>query len=234
MSNRWIEFVREYALKNNMAFGCAINHAAHAYHQKYGKYKKLTQRTERNLMGQEDFSVFVREPEPVAEIIKELVEKSIVKKKKKKKVKPVFELIEEYQDLEEAMPTESQAKKSIDLKIKVLQHKINPRELNGFKKDNYFRERYGKGYSAIRDKLDNYIIYYISPLDIRGIERPDGTFLSFSKDEDDITDEENKFYTPLFKLIKSYHEGGKKLTTEMNAGLNLINYIHTKMGYKKK
>ena len=65
MSNRWIDFVREYALKHNMAFGCAINHAGTEYHKKYGKYKKLTQHNERNLMENEDFSVFIKAPEPV-------------------------------------------------------------------------------------------------------------------------------------------------------------------------
>jgi len=110
---------------------------------------------------------------------------------------------------------------------------VNPRELDYSKSKDYFIDRYGVGYTAIRDRLDNYIIYYYSPLDTRGIERPDGTFLSFSKDEDDLTAQENKFYEPLFSLIRSYYEGGKGKIDEMSAGLKLMNWIHEKMGYKK-
>jgi len=49
---RWTDFVREYAEKHNIGYGCAMEKGANAYHEKYGtkpkpkspeKFKKMIQ-----------------------------------------------------------------------------------------------------------------------------------------------------------------------------------------------
>lgn len=59
MANRWVQFVKEYASKNNMSYGCAVSkpECKAEYRKKYGDTKKLPQKKERELMGMEDVDV---------------------------------------------------------------------------------------------------------------------------------------------------------------------------------
>ena len=55
-NNRWTNFVREWAGKNGMTYGCALSDPAmrEEYKVKYGNRKRLTQTKEKEMMGQED------------------------------------------------------------------------------------------------------------------------------------------------------------------------------------
>lgn len=59
MPNRWIDFVKEYAAKNNISYGCAISkpECKELYKKKYGDRKKITQKKEKEMMGIEDIDV---------------------------------------------------------------------------------------------------------------------------------------------------------------------------------
>ena len=56
MPNRWIEFVKEFASKNNLTYGCAVSTPAckEEYRKKYGVGKKVSQKKEREQMGEEE------------------------------------------------------------------------------------------------------------------------------------------------------------------------------------
>jgi len=55
-NNRWTNFVREWAVKNGLSYGCALSDPAmrDEYKAKYGNRKRLTQTKEKEMMGQED------------------------------------------------------------------------------------------------------------------------------------------------------------------------------------
>lgn len=55
-NNRWTNFVREWAVKNGLSYGCALSDPAmrEEYKVKYGNRKRLTQTKEKEMMGQED------------------------------------------------------------------------------------------------------------------------------------------------------------------------------------
>jgi hypothetical protein len=55
-NNRWTNFVREWAVKNGLTYGCALSDPAmrEEYKVKYGNRKRLTQTKEKEMMGQED------------------------------------------------------------------------------------------------------------------------------------------------------------------------------------
>lgn len=55
-ANRWTNFVREWADKHSISYGCALSkpEMREAYKAKYGNRKRLTQTKEKELMGQED------------------------------------------------------------------------------------------------------------------------------------------------------------------------------------
>jgi hypothetical protein len=61
MANRWIEFVREYAAKNNVSYMCAASspECKEAYRARFPvvkKPKRPTQKQERETMGKEDIN----------------------------------------------------------------------------------------------------------------------------------------------------------------------------------
>ena len=58
MPSRWIEFVREWAKKNNMTYSCALSQpqCSQEYRAKYGDRKKLPAKKEKELMGAEDIN----------------------------------------------------------------------------------------------------------------------------------------------------------------------------------
>jgi hypothetical protein len=55
-ANRWTDWVKEFASKNNLSYGCALSTPAckEEYRAKYGSRKKLTKTQEKELMGMED------------------------------------------------------------------------------------------------------------------------------------------------------------------------------------
>ena len=55
-ANRWTNWVKEFASKNNLSYGCALStpECKEQYRAKYGNRKKLTQKKEREMMGAED------------------------------------------------------------------------------------------------------------------------------------------------------------------------------------
>lgn len=104
MPNRWVTFVKEFAAKNNISYGCALG-KPELKSQYYAKYPKK---------GSEKK---MPEPEPEPEVI-EIVP---VKKKrvKKAKAKPMLEELpdlEDITDLEDLpslkLPTKKEMKKS--------------------------------------------------------------------------------------------------------------------------
>ena len=58
MPSRWIEFVREWAKKNNMTYSCALSQpqCSQEYRAKYGDRKKLPAKKEKEMMGAEDIN----------------------------------------------------------------------------------------------------------------------------------------------------------------------------------
>jgi len=58
-SNRWTEWVKSWATKNNLAYGCALSNpnCSAEYKKKYGSSKKVTQKKERENMGTEDVNI---------------------------------------------------------------------------------------------------------------------------------------------------------------------------------
>jgi hypothetical protein len=71
---RWTEFVREYADKHNIGYGCAMEKAANAYHEKYGTKPKPK--------SPEKFKKMIKQANSVADQL----EKKIEEKKQEKKV----------------------------------------------------------------------------------------------------------------------------------------------------
>ena len=170
MSNRWIQHVKEYAIKHNISYGCAIStpDCKAEYQAKYGNRKKLSKKKEKELMGMEDVNVnapiklTIKEKErkkPASEAKermamtsedissrlkrdrdKEMEErysmgaeefhtKQYLKKIEKEKLNRLREMSrmmgEDYRPLQEAMPSESQVKTPIALKIKKAKPKKN-------------------------------------------------------------------------------------------------------------
>ena len=58
MPSRWIEFVREWAKKNNMTYSCALSQpkCSQEYRAKYGVSKKIPVNKEKEMMGAEDIN----------------------------------------------------------------------------------------------------------------------------------------------------------------------------------
>jgi hypothetical protein len=73
--------------------------------------------------------------------------------------------------------------------------------LSGYEFDEWIREKLGFGWTGMKDKFGNRFAYRISPFDEQRLVRPDGKILQFSKDEDELTKEENKIYSKVFKKI---------------------------------
>lgn len=59
MTNRWIEFVKDFAKKNNTTYGCALSDPKlkEQYRAKYGNRKKLPAKKEREAMAMEDINI---------------------------------------------------------------------------------------------------------------------------------------------------------------------------------
>lgn len=69
MPNNWVSFVKEYASKNNLSYGCAMTkpECKSQYKEKYGNRKKLSTKKEKELMGAEDVNVAVKKRKPPSE-----------------------------------------------------------------------------------------------------------------------------------------------------------------------
>ena len=76
-ANRWTNWVKEFALMNNLSYGCALStpECKNEYREKYGTRKKLTKKQEKEQMGAE---------EPTGAINKQLLLKAETKKKEHK------------------------------------------------------------------------------------------------------------------------------------------------------
>lgn len=61
-ANRWTNWVKEFASKNNLSYGCALStpECKEEYRAKYGNRKKLSQKKEKEMMGMEDKNVAVK------------------------------------------------------------------------------------------------------------------------------------------------------------------------------
>lgn len=59
MTNRWIEFVKDFAKKNNLSYGCALSEPKlkEQYRAKYGSSKKISSKKERETMSMEDVNI---------------------------------------------------------------------------------------------------------------------------------------------------------------------------------
>lgn len=59
MANKWVEFVRDFAKRNNVSYMCAVSkpECKAEYRAKYGNPKKLSQKKEREMMGAQDIDV---------------------------------------------------------------------------------------------------------------------------------------------------------------------------------
>jgi hypothetical protein len=55
-ANRWTNWVKEFALMNNLSYGCALStpECRNEYREKYGTRKKLTKKQEKEQMGEEE------------------------------------------------------------------------------------------------------------------------------------------------------------------------------------
>lgn len=94
MPSRWIEFVRDFANRNNLTYGCALSTPAckEEYRKKYGVSKKVSQKKERERMGEEDVrSRKVGQAE--AEEKKRLVELSRMMGEDTKRATPADEMV---------------------------------------------------------------------------------------------------------------------------------------------
>jgi len=70
---RWTEFIKEYAEKHNIGYGCAMEKGANAYHEKYGTKPKPK--------SPEKFKKMIKQANTVADNL----EKKIEEKKQEKK-----------------------------------------------------------------------------------------------------------------------------------------------------
>lgn len=268
MPNKWVDYVKRWAKKNNMSYGCALSdpqlkidyrksstttkqerdmmggedrdapeeEIVVNYVPKKKKSTKKLEAKEREMMGAEDrdapeedevYNVFDWEID-IKALSKELDEE-LTKGKLKTIKEEIAERKELYEDLKQ---TDKRTKMLRDLMEKYNEKKraFSKKEIK--KDDKYFEEKYGKDFRAIKDKLDNYIIYVTTPLDTRGIERPNGKFISFRKDSDELTDKEEKLYEPYLGLIEDFvikKLEGKTKITDYQMGIKMLNYIQTKM-----
>lgn len=57
--SRWTEWVKSWASKNNLSYGCALSNpeCSAEYKKKYGTSKKVPQKKERETMGMEDVNI---------------------------------------------------------------------------------------------------------------------------------------------------------------------------------
>ena len=69
MPNNWVSFVKDYASKNNLSYGCAMTkpECKSQYKEKYGNRKKLSTKKEKELMSAEDVNVAVKKRKPPSE-----------------------------------------------------------------------------------------------------------------------------------------------------------------------
>jgi hypothetical protein len=84
-ANRWTDWVKEFASKNNLSYGCALStpECKTEYRAKYGSRKKLTKKQEKEMMGAEEITGKInkqkRHKEKVVEM-KAKLNKNIAKK----------------------------------------------------------------------------------------------------------------------------------------------------------
>lgn len=209
MTNRWIEFVKKWAKDNDTTYGCALSQPAckTEYQKKYGNRKKLTQKKEQEIMGAEDILSKKLKDYQSLEQANEVTK--IEKKIKKKKKIPVELIIKEEED--ENVP------------------------LNTIDFDKWIRKKLGFGWNGIKDKFGNWFSYKISPFNEQKLVRPNGKILDFSKDEDELTEEENKIYSKVFerivaKLDNAFQKNGlkgiEKLKEDFVENSNFFSYLH--------
>jgi len=111
--NKWIEFVRAFAKKNNISYACAVStpECKEEYRAKYGNRKKLPMKKEREMMGAEDIN---------RDEIVIYPKKSITKKKKPKVVESM-----EMEDINRLLPKGKIEKSKILEKIGEMKSKKN-------------------------------------------------------------------------------------------------------------
>lgn len=85
----------------------------------------------------------------------------------------------------------------------------------------------GDGWDGIKDKFGNWFAYHISPYKLTKLVRPNGEILDFSKDELDLTKEEDKLYTKIFMVMNRERENykGKDITSNPAQKSRLLKYI---------
>lgn len=237
MANRWVEFIKEWANKNNTTYGCAMGNPQLKldYREKYPpkeetfeitpvkKQKKKKQKApeialepmEQVFQSTEPKSknIIINKPAPAPETF----EIEPTKKKKPKKA---------------PAPAPAPAKVISPPPKKDKSHlaSIPASKLKPFERVDHFHLKYGDYFQGFKDKLGNYIVFYLTPLDTRGIERPDGTFISFAKDQDELTKQEKKLYEPYFAFINSVYEliFAKKISDHSGA-VKVLEYLNNKM-----
>lgn len=240
-NNRWIEYVKSWSKKNNMSYSCSLSNPQLKidYRKQYPtkKQEKFRESVEKGSMEDEDidapdddeiYNIFDLEND--IRIISKELDEELTKDKLKSIKKDLEKTVEIYENF-------PQTKKIDDLLTDLVDkyNKLYRKTKSGSvakKDDKYFIERYGaEGYKAIKDNLGNYIIYYQTPIDSRGIERSDGEFLSFAKDFDEFTNKEKKIYKPYLDLITNFilkKSSGEKVVTDYQMEMNLLDYIKTK------
>jgi hypothetical protein len=64
MPNRWVEFVKSWATKNNTTYSCALSkpECSADYRKKFGVSKKIPAKQERETMGAEDINRAKKKP----------------------------------------------------------------------------------------------------------------------------------------------------------------------------
>lgn len=62
MTNRWIEFVKDFANRNNLSYGCALGNPKlkEEYRIKYGSSKKISAKKEKEAMSMEDINISLK------------------------------------------------------------------------------------------------------------------------------------------------------------------------------
>jgi hypothetical protein len=110
MPNRWTEFVKAFAAKKDLTYGCALSTPAckEEYKKMYGATKKVSQKKERETMGGEDMDAPAPTPAPTP-APKENITFKVSEKKKGRK--PKYATDEERKAAKRSQTLASNAKK---------------------------------------------------------------------------------------------------------------------------
>lgn len=209
MPNKWTTFVKDWATKNNTTYGCAISKPeCKAEYQKANpkpltkKQEKTREATERVTMGGQDVNI-----KPIPKPVAKPYESTL-------KMTPK---LQEQLEAGRKIATKATQKyiKKAGLTDELAKYKAGGAVAGGAvsNKGNFNLSLYSedafnkwverkqdKSYFGVKDKYGNYVLFNDYFLDIRGIYRPNGKFISFN-DFEDLTEREQNSYKKLIDYI---------------------------------